>query len=308
MAPRIFLSHDGAIDELIGLLLLAVDPGVDLVGVAAVNGDCLVEPTMRLQSKLLVRAGRRDLPASLSRARGFNPFPWPYRTDGARMERLPEVRAIHAPVVGPPYPDGEADLRNALREGPLTLLVTGPLTPVQLALEPEPELADRIERLIWMGGALDAPGNLEPHTLPDVETSGRAEWNAYWDPFAVDWVFRRTSFPLVLVPLDLVDRVPVAEEFLARLEAVAPLAAAAYRLTVDQPFYRLWDMTAIVYALEPALFAPPREEELAVELWGPDQGAIVRRSGGRRSRVLHDFAGDGPAELYRYLVDRLAGF
>ena len=308
MKRRIFLSHDGAIDELIGLLPLATDPGVDLVGVSAVNGDCLVEPTMRLQRKLLVLAGRPDVPVSLSRARGFNPFPWSYRTDCVRMERLPELRAIVAPEERPPYPDGEAHLREALRQGPLTLLATGPLTPLQLALKPEPDLSRNLERIIWMGGAIDAPGNLEAHTIPDVETTGRAEWNAYWDPFAVDWVFRETNAPLILAPLDLVDRVPVAESFIERLASTAPLSAAAYGLTRDQPFYRLWDMTAIVYALEPGLFAPTRPERLAVELWGPDQGAIVRRSGGRRVEVLREFAAGDPAELYDFVATRLRGY
>jgi len=305
---RVFLSHDGSIDELLGTLLLAAAPEAELCGISYVDGDGLMEPVQRLERRLLRWIGRDDVRSSVSRARAFNSFPWAYRTDCVRMERLPQVQATPAVEVRPPYADGEAHLLEALRAGPLTLLATGPLTPVQLALEPEPALAARIERIVWMGGALDAPGNLEPHTIPDVETSGRAEWNAFWDPFAVDWVFRNTQIPLTIVPLDLVDRVPVAPEFLAKLQGSAPLSAAAYGLTVDQPFYRLWDMTAIVYALEPGLFAPPRAEELAVELWGPDQGALVRRPGGRSADVVHDFAAEGPGPLYDYVAGRLSGF
>jgi purine nucleosidase len=60
----------------------------------------------------------------------------------------------------------------------LTLVFTGPLTNLAAALDLWPELEQRIERLFWMGGALDVPGNVCPPEAPGAD--GSAEWNCYW--------------------------------------------------------------------------------------------------------------------------------
>ena len=71
-----FLSHDGAIDELIALLLLARRDDVSLTGTSLTSADCLTEQAMEAQHQLLAMAGRSDITASLSSARAVNPFTW----------------------------------------------------------------------------------------------------------------------------------------------------------------------------------------------------------------------------------------
>ncbi len=44
---------------------------------------------------------------------------------------------------------------------------------------------------------------------------GSAEWNAYWDPLALGPVWA-SRVPLVLVPLDATNQVPVTPELLYR--------------------------------------------------------------------------------------------
>jgi purine nucleosidase len=197
---------------------------------------------MEAQHRLLALAGRPDIPASLSSARGVNPFPWKYRSDCVRFVALDALE--QAPPISPPYADGEQHLAEALESagpGGLTILATGPLTQLQLVLERQPQLESRIREIVWMGGAVDVPGNVEPETLPGVPVGKRAEWNAYWDPFAVDWIFRNTSVPLTVVPLDLSDQARLGPEFLAGLQAAgkhsgaARLAWDAYQLVLDQP-------------------------------------------------------------------------
>lgn len=69
------------------------------------------------------------------------------------------------------------------------------------ALDKYPHVADRIERVWWMGGALRVRGNVyQPHT------DGSAEWNAFWDPAALAVVWN-SSVPLTLVPLDGTNKV-----------------------------------------------------------------------------------------------------
>lgn len=81
-------------------------------------------------------------------------------------------------------------------------LAAGPLSNLAYALETYPtQIADKIERVWWMGGALRVKGNVyEPRT------DGSAEWNSYWDPAAAGVVWR-SNVPLTLVPLDGTNKV-----------------------------------------------------------------------------------------------------
>ncbi len=308
-----FLSHDGAIDELIALLLLARRADVDLVGTSLTSADCLTEQAMEAQHRLLALAGRPDIPASLSAARAVNPFPWKYRSDCVRFVALDALG--QAPPISPPYPDGEQHLCEALEaagQGELTILATGPLTQLQLVLDRRPQLESRIREIVWMGGAVDVPGNLEPETLPGVPVGQRAEWNAFWDPFAVDWIFRNTSVPLTVVPLDVSDQTHLSDEFLAGLQeagkhsTAARLAWASYQLVLDQPMYRLWDMTAVCFALHPEFFAEPQRARLSVEVWGIEQGALSRSPQGREAALVQNFAPGGLEKMYAFIIDSLA--
>ncbi len=160
-----------------------------------------------------------------------------------------------------------------------------------------------------MGGAVGVPGNLEPETLPGVPVGKHAEWNAYWDPFAVDWIFANTSVPLTVVPLDVSDQARLSAGFLddlreaGRRSIAARLAWDAYQLVLDQPMYRLWDMTAVCFALRPEFFAEPERTQLTVETWGIEQGALRRNSLGREARVVQNFAPGGLDRMHAYIID-----
>ncbi|MCB1019456.1 MAG: nucleoside hydrolase [Acidobacteria bacterium] len=304
------MSHDGAVDDLIALALAATAPDVDFLGVSLVNGDCLIEPTLDAQARLFALLDRCDIEWSLSRARAFNAFPWEYRGDCARFLGLPALAGIKPMPSSRPFPDGERHFEQVLEresDGAVTVLATGPLTPLQLVLERRPELESKIERIVWMGGAIDAAGNLDPATLPSAAVNPFAEWNAYWDPFAVDWIFHQTAIPIMLVPLDVCDAAPVDPGFVARLLAsekpLARLAGQAYAMVADQPFYRLWDVVAACAALEPALFEPAEAMQLVIETWGPEQGRIRRDPPGRPVDVLLRL--NAPA-FFDFVVERLS--
>ena len=308
MSPGLFVSHDGAIDELVALALLASAPEIRLRGVSLIHADCLAEPAWSAQAKILRLLGRDAGPCSLSDARPWNQFPWEYRRDSLLLEAIEALEGLAAPPP-PDRPDGEERLRQALAEEPATVLALGPLTPVKLALERAPELHRRIQRIVWCGGALDVPGNLDPQTLPGLPPNRRAEWNAHADPFALDWLLRQTAIPLTIVPLDLTDRVPLDSGFLAELARLTTpagrFAAHAYALIREQPLYRLWDVTAAAAVLAPELFAQPRRIPLQVELWGAEQGSLRSAPGAREADVILDFA-DGTDRLYEWVLTWLS--
>jgi purine nucleosidase len=53
----------------------------------------------------------------------------------------------------------------------VTMLVTGPLTTVAAALAAAPTIEQKIDEVVWMGGALDVAGNVDPMVEPGHDMS-----------------------------------------------------------------------------------------------------------------------------------------
>lgn len=64
--------------------------------------------------------------------------------------------------------------------GEITILAIGPLTNIALAVKQNPEIVPLIKKIIYMGGAIDVPGN----------TTKAAEFNWWFDPDAAQFVVR----------------------------------------------------------------------------------------------------------------------
>ena len=82
--------------------------------------------------------------------------------------------------------------------GEVTILALGPMTNVAMALNLRPDLASKIESLVFMGGALRVPGNTSPY----------AEFNFWFDPEAAQQVLRSAIPEKVMFGLDITNRAP----------------------------------------------------------------------------------------------------
>jgi purine nucleosidase len=301
-------------------------PGYRVEANVIVDADCIGGPAMNTAWKLDQFMGV-EIPLGLSTARGFNPFVWNYRSDcvaEGQIESLADYPVnpdwpwypngdtdVPAPgsepappsgASGTGYPDGDAllaaSLDHALTDGnPITVVVNCPFTPLQTALAERPERANAIERVIWMGGAVDLiPGNLDPKTLPPTVANPYAEWNAFWDPSAVDWIFRNTTFPIIMFPLNVTNAAKISKEFLAALKVqgaehrYSKMAFASSTLVADETFYSMWDMTSVCYITQPELYQAPRSMRLEIVTQGYYQGTILENAGGREVQVVMDFA------------------
>jgi purine nucleosidase len=308
---KVLLIHDGAIDEYMATMLLLTMQNMALQGIVIVPGNCLPDIGMQTAWKIQSFLGRPDIPLCLSEARAFNAFPWEYRQDCIRQANVPALQAYGPNPDWPPYPSGEAWLRQYFRtlQDKVTVLCLCPLTPLVDLFREVPEARDKIERLIWMGGALDVAGNLDPNTLPAPVANPYAEWNIFWDPAAVDYVFAISEFPIVLFPLDITNHAKVSEEFLGALLAkskshrFADLAYQSYR-AVTGAFYCMWDTTATAYLGRPEVFSPPRELEVAVVTSGPLTGTLKQAAGGRRVQAIVNFANLGG--FYAYIAQQFS--
>jgi purine nucleosidase len=78
----------------------------------------------------------------------------------------------------------------------MTLIATGPLTNLALAIQRDREGMRKLKEIVIMGGAVRTNGNVTPH----------AEFNIFSDPLAAKIVLD-SELPITLVPLDITHRV-----------------------------------------------------------------------------------------------------
>jgi purine nucleosidase len=262
--PVIFV-HGKSIDDYVSYLLLTTMQGIDLQGILITHTDMIADPAMQVQWELMQLIEHSGTPVALSDARGWNPFPWVYRSDVIRHQKIEALSRLDDNEAWPPHPSGDDLLYDILshpveQDGPLTLLVSCPLTPISDLLQEHPDLEKGIARMVWTGGAIDVPGNLDPSTVPAEIANPGAERNAFWDPQAEDWIFRNTSFPIILFPLDVTDQAPITDEFRASSERQAAsyqysdLVHESYDVLRDDRTSEMWNTTTTAYLAHPEFF------------------------------------------------------
>lgn len=203
---RVFVDCDPGIDDAMALAYLTADPAVELVGLGTVYGNNTVDITTDNALRLLRLYGRPDVPVAKGAARPLvQPPHLAEKVHGANGLGDVETEAAQVRVV----PESAAELLVRLARsapGEIDLLVLGPFTNIALALGLEPELPTLVRRVVVMGGAVRAPGNVTPW----------AEANVSNDPESAEVVLG-AGFDLTVVALDVTMRAVAREPWLARL-------------------------------------------------------------------------------------------
>lgn len=262
----VLLDCDPGHDDAVAILLALGSPQVRLVGITTCFGNCAVEDATRNAQRVLALAGRADVPVA----------------EGAKgpLVGAPELgNYVHGEsgLDGPPLPEPAAPilteeavdfLRRTLAEadGPVTVVVTGPMTNVGRLLRDHPEAAARFAEVIFMGGSTDR-GNHTP----------TAEFNTYADPDALEVVLR-SGVPVRMVGLNLTHQALATAEVVERMRAIPTEighTCAAWMGFFGDSYERLWEFASppvhdpctIAALLDPSVIEW-REAFLAVELGG----------------------------------------
>jgi purine nucleosidase len=282
--PLVLFSHDGGVDDYLSIMLLMTYEDVDVVGISVTPADCYIEPAVSATRKILDLMGRSDVPVARSTSRGINPFPRQFRRASFCIDLFPilnEAGQIRAPLA---RSDGQHFMVETLRSAssPVTILETGPLTTIADALDIDPSIETKIERIVWMGGALNVPGNIDAVIEGGQDNS--AEWNVYWDPMAAHRVWA-TQIPIVMCPLDITNNFMITRDFVMRLARqrhypVSDLAGLCYSLVMNQVYY-MWDVLTTGYIARPDLFTV-KEWETEIIPTGVSQGRTKVVPGGRK--------------------------
>lgn len=284
----VLMVHDGGVDDYLSTVLLFTMDHVRVLGIAVTPADCYIEPAVSATRKILDWMDVREVTVARSNVRGVNPFPRIFRRDSFTIDHLPilnQTEEIRTPLASENAPEFIVKVLRAQSE-PVTILETGPLTTVAAALDTAPEIESKIKELVWMGGALNVPGNVDP--ILEGGQDRTAEWNVYWDPPGAARVWA-TQIPIIICPLDLTSHVPVTSAFLKQLGRqykypLSDFAGQCYALVVHQDYF-FWDVLTTAYIGHPEYFTlKDYETEIVTE--GISQGRTLVKPGGRKIRAL----------------------
>lgn len=192
MPRKVILDCDPGHDDAIALLLAHGNPEIELLAVTTVHGNQTIEKTTRNALAVAEIAGITGVPF----ARGAHR---PLVREVEVAESIHGDSGMDGPVL--PEPSLELDGRHAVDliidtimshdPGTVTLIPTGALTNIALAVRKEPRIAERVAEVVLMGGGYHG-GNW----------SAAAEFNIVIDPEAAHIVFNE-SWKLTMVGLDL---------------------------------------------------------------------------------------------------------
>lgn len=211
MTRKVYLNHDGGVDDLVSLYLLLRMEDVELVGVGVIEADCYLLPAVEASKKIIQKFGSlkdQSLQVASSDSRPVHPFPKDWRMHAFSVDALPILNEVKPILVQDSPLKAHEDLVRALRESEekIDLIFVGPLTDLARALDLDPTIEEKINKLYWMGGTFLERGNIE-----EPEHDGTAEWNAFWDPYAVKRVWD-SSIEIELVALESTNMVPLTTD------------------------------------------------------------------------------------------------
>lgn len=205
----IILDVDTGIDDAMALALVLRSPELELVAVSTLAGNVGVDKTTANTLAVLDHLGADDVPvhrgASRALVRPHADATYFHDASGLGSAQLPASKRGTEALKGP-----AAIVKYATeRPGEITLICTGPLTNLAIALNVAPELPGLLRQVIVMGGAFRVPGNVTPH----------AEYNIWADPEAAQQVFDAPLPGLTAIGLDVTHQTSLPRSTWERAEA-----------------------------------------------------------------------------------------
>ena len=277
--------------------LMAVQaPDVELLGLTIVSGSAWRDEAVAHTLRLLEIAHRTDVPVvpgaifplvnteaatrrwealygKLVYKGAWHDEKWP---DGT----LQSQPLYHAHDAVPELPEGNPRTKPSseiaanflirkVREfpGEVSIIATGPLTNLALAIRLDPDFAKNAKELIYMGGSFNPQQKLSSLSAQqfgrEYANTPRLEFNFRWDPEAASIVLRAPWRRIVAVPVDPSTATELRPDLLRALSTADTDIARAFR-RFNEPGFPLWDEIAVAVWLQPSLVT--RTSELDVDV------------------------------------------
>lgn len=255
---KIILDCDPGMDDSMAIVMAAKSPDLELLAVTTVNGNYPVDITSTNARKMLELLGKTNIPVARGMAhpmvRPAPGDPFTHGTDGQAENFLPEPAMPLSPLHA-------VDLIiETVRKypGEVTILSTGPMSNLAMAITKEPEIMHQVAGIIAISGAFGLNRYAFANATGDTPQS---EWNVYVDPDAAKLVYE-SGIPLVALGLDVATHFDVnfSEADIAALEASPKAEAQFLRQAIRfvngrgfEAYCTIIDCMAVAYAIDPSL-------------------------------------------------------
>ena len=309
---KIIIDTDPGQDDAVAILLALASPAeIDLLGITAVAGNVplnLTKKNARIVCELVQKTEVKVFAGC----------------DAPMKRPLVTAEHVHGKtgLDGPTLPDPKMPLQKqhavdfiieTVRNnetGTITLCALGPLTNIATAIEKAPDVKEKIQEIVLMGGAYFEVGNITP----------TAEFNIYVDPEAAEIVFQ-SNIKITVLPLDVTHKALVTKARNDAFRALnSPVGKAVAEMTdfferFDKEKYGsdgapLHDPCVIAYLLSPDLFAGRHinveietQSELTLGMTVADWWKVTNRP--KNAYFISDVNADG---FFSLLTERLARF
>ncbi|KAJ1263899.1 hypothetical protein BS78_09G221500 [Paspalum vaginatum] len=225
---KLIIDTDPGIDDSMAILMAFRAPTVEIIGLTTIFGNVSTEGATRNALLLCERAGHPEVPVaegSPEPLKGGKPHvaDFGHGSDGIGNLFLP------APTARKVDESAAELLVNKASEfpGEVSVLALGPLTNVALAIKRDSSFVSKVKKIVVLGGAFFAAGNINP----------AAEANILGDPEAADIVFT-SGADIVVVGINITTQVCFKDEDL--LELRNSKGKHAHFLSEMCKFYRDW--------------------------------------------------------------------
>ncbi|KZY34634.1 nucleoside hydrolase [Roseovarius sp. HI0049] len=256
-ARKIIIDTDPGQDDAVAILLALASPDeIELLGLTCVAGNVPLDLTTRNARMTCELAGRPDIPVYAGCDR-------PLGRDLVTAEHVHGKTGLDGPDLPEPTMPMAEDhavdfLIDTLRTEPagtITLVPIGPLTNIAAAFKAAPDIVEKVQEIILMGGAYFEVGNITP----------AAEFNIHVDPDAAKIVFEAGA-PITVMPLDVTHKALVTKPRNDAFRALGtPVGIAVAEMTdfferFDKEKYGsagapLHDPCTVAYLIRPGLFS-----------------------------------------------------
>lgn len=209
---KIVLEVDTGTDDAVALMCAILHPEIELLAACSVNGNQPIDITTENTLRVVELLNSSEIPVF----RGCQ-LPMVSTLEKGRKPNMPRqsASAVHGDYL--PIPPATIQTRKQHAVNFLTdlylntdeeiiLVEVGPLTNLGMALRMEPKIAERIPRVVIMGGG---------HMIGNAQ-SATSEFNFWVDPESAK-IVAQSGIPLTIVPLDATHAAYITREEANRL-------------------------------------------------------------------------------------------
>lgn len=318
---RVIVDADMGVlnDDAVALFMLLNSPNVQVLGVTIVPGNTWSENGTAYALRQLELIGRTDVPVFMGvreplmgdrtpwleaeerlwgRSEYLGAFARPRPASYTALEREP---AIGYPASKPAGEHAVDFIVRAVKAHPneVTLFALGPPTNIALAIRKNPEIVPLVKRVVYMGGAVDVPGNATP----------AAEFNWWFDPEATRIALRAPFREQIVVPLDIAERVYYTKAEYDRIVSGPETPITKLYRQLHGPRFEkdpasrsfVWDALTTAIFLQPAIATKLHDRYIDIDVvYGPNYGRSIGYQEARRRSFANP--GEFPAGTQKVKV------